>query len=200
MAVASDLKTGIKAHPVAITAVVTVVGYAVVLNAFSQYVSILPDISEDTVRLLSSLIVVINAATLTALAAGVYFIRNRRIARHRLSMLTAVVLELVFLLVYVWKVGGGGELQILATGTVKLVYLLVLGVHLVCSALAVPLVVYALTLGLTRTPAELTGSNHPRVGKVAVLVWGTSLVLGIVTHVMLTLAGSELHPIGMVLV
>jgi putative membrane protein len=115
-------------------------------------------------------------------------------------MLTAVALELGFLLLYVTKVGGGGELAIQATGTVKTVYLAVLAVHLVCSALAVPFVVYALTLGLTHSPSELMETNHARVGRLAAGVWSVSLALGIVTHVMLRVAGSELHTVGMAVV
>lgn len=197
MAVADSLKSRVRANPRAVTVALTLVGYAVVLNAFEQIVPVFPDIGYETVVLLGSVIAVINALTLTALLAGVYFIRKRRIRRHRAAMLTAVALELLFLLLYVAKVGGGGELAITATGLFKAVYLVVLAIHLVCSALAVPLVVYALSLGLTHTPAELPETSHARWGRIAALVWGVSLALGIVTSVMLRVAGAELHAVGM---
>jgi putative membrane protein len=196
MAVATDLKEGVKARPRAVAAVITVLGYALVMNAFEQFVPIFPTIPESTVRLLSSVIVVINAATLTTLLAGVYFIKQRQIDRHRAAMLTAVVLEFGFLVLYLWKVGGGGELYIQATGAFKTAYLVILAIHLVCSALAVPVVVYAVLLGLTHTPAELADTAHARVGRIAVLVWSISLALGIVTSGMLRYAGSELKTIG----
>lgn len=200
MAAVDTLRNRVGANALLVTAVITVVGYALVMNAFEQYVSLFPAISESTVRLLSSVIVVINAVTLTTLLAGAYFIKQRQIARHRLAMVTAVALEFGFLLIYIWKVGGGGELEILATGTAKIVYLAVLAVHLVCSALSVPMVVYALTLGLTHSPAELEGTRHATVGRIAVAVWSISLALGIVTHVMLRYFGSELRAMAMVVV
>jgi putative membrane protein len=200
MAVTEALRSRVRANPRAVTALLTLVGYALVLNAFERVVPIYPNIGEETVRLLSTVISVINAATLIALLAGVYFIKQREIARHRVAMVTAVALELGFLLLYVTKVGGGGELAITATGLVKNVYLVILAVHLVCSALAVPFVVYALSLGLTHSPAELANTSHARVGRAAAAVWGVSLALGIVTHLMLRFAGSELHTVGMALV
>jgi len=198
MAVATDLKEGVKARPRAVAAVITVVGYALVMNAFEQFVPIFPTIPESTVRMLSSVIVVINAATLTTLLAGVYFIKQRQINRHRTAMVTAVVLEFGFLVLYLWKVGGGGELYIQATGAFKTAYLVILAIHLVCSALAVPVVVYAVLLGLTHTPAELAETAHARVGRIAVAVWSISLALGIVTSGMLRYAGSELKTVGMI--
>jgi len=198
MAVATEIKEGVKAHTLAVAAVITVVGYALVMNAFEQIVPIFPTIPESTVRLLSSVIVVINAATLTTLLAGVYFIKQRQIDRHRAAMVTAVVLEFGFLVLYLWKVGGGGELYIQASGAFKMAYLAILAVHLVCSALAVPVVVYAVLLGLTHTPSELAETSHARVGRIAVLVWSISLALGIVTSGMLRYAGSELKTVGII--
>lgn len=199
MADAPDLTARVKARPRAVAAAITIVGYALVMNAFEQIVPIFPPITEPTVRLFSSVIVLINAATLTALLAGVYFIKQRQIDRHRAAMLTAVALEGIFLVLYLWKVGGGGELYIQASGTFRLAYLAILAVHLVCSALAVPLVVYAVLLGLSRSPSELAETSHARVGRLAVLVWSISLALGIVTSAMLRIAGSELRPVAIVL-
>jgi putative membrane protein len=52
--------------------------------------------------------------------------------------------------------------------------------------LAVPLVLYAITLGLTHAPAELRETAHARVGRIAVTVWLVSLALGIIAYLMLT--------------
>jgi len=50
----------------------------------------------------------------------------------------------------------------------------------------VPVVLYALLLGLTHTPAELRESTaHKRVGRVAASAWILSLTLGVVTYVLL---------------
>ncbi|MCL7419100.1 MAG: DUF420 domain-containing protein, partial [Halalkalicoccus sp.] len=58
-------------------------------------------------------------------------------------------------------------------------------IHIVLSVLAVPLVLYAIVLGLTHTPGELTETRHAAVGRLAAGTWILSLSLGVVTYVML---------------
>jgi putative membrane protein len=60
-----------------------------------------------------------------------------------------------------------------------------LAVHILLSVLAVPLVILALVLGLTHSPAELRETVHPRIGRVAAATWILSLALGVITYVML---------------
>jgi putative membrane protein len=183
----------VREHTRAVTAIVSVVGYAVVIGAFAGLIPI-PDISRSLVVLLSDLIAVINTLALTSLVAGYWFIRNRQIRRHRAAMLTAFGLIMLFLVVYVTKVGGGFEKsirieqgQFLATyaGLVEPAYLAMLVVHILLSVVSVPVVLYAVILGLTRTPTELAETNHARYGRVAVAAWTVSLALGILTYVML---------------
>jgi putative membrane protein len=173
-------------HPRALAAALTVVGYVVVLGTLYTDTGIYPEISEATVELLSHAIAVVNAATIVSLVAGVYFIRTGRIEKHRAAMITAFALILLFLVLYLLKTGGGGRKEVLAGAPLRGIYLGSLGVHIVLSVLSVPFVLYAITLGLTRTPAELKRTAHARVGRIAVTAWLVSLVLGIVAYLMLT--------------
>jgi putative membrane protein len=60
-----------------------------------------------------------------------------------------------------------------------------LAIHIILSVVSVPVVLYAIVLGLTHSPAELKETHHARVGRIAVSAWSLSLFLGIVTYVML---------------
>jgi putative membrane protein len=183
----STVRGGIaREHPRALAAVLTVVGYAVVVGTLYAETGIYPEISESTVDLLSHAIAIVNTATVGSLIAGVYFIRTDQIKKHRAAMITAFVLILVFLVMYLLKTGGGGRKEIVAGAPLRSVYLGMLGIHIFLSVLAVPFVLYAITLGLTRTPAELKRTAHARVGRIAVTAWLVSLVLGIVAYLMLT--------------
>lgn len=181
-------------HPRAVTAVLSVVGYALVIAAFAGALPLFPDLSRDTVILLSDLIAVVNSVALTALLAGWWFIRRGEVRRHRAAMLTAFALICLFLVLYLTKVGGGFEKsfvvhegQFLAeyAGIVRPAYLVMLAVHILLSVLAVPVVLYAVVLGLTHSPQELRGTAHARVGRIAAASWSLSLFLGVVTYVML---------------
>ncbi len=184
MAVADDLQRWPKAHPRVVTTVLSIVGYALVIGAFGGFLP-LPEFSREVVIFLGDAIAVVNTLALTAIVAGVYFIRNDEVRKHRAAMLTAFTLIVVFLVLYLLKVGGGFEKAIAVDGLVRTAYLLMLAIHILLSALAVPVVLHAVVLGLTRSPAELRETIHPRVGRVAVTAWGLSLALGIVTYVLL---------------
>ena len=172
-------------HPRALTALLTVVGYVVVIGTLYGDVGVYPGISESTVDLLAAVIAVVNSATVACLVAGWYWIRNDDVERHRLAMTAAFALIMLFLVFYLLKTGGGGRKEIVEGAPLRGLYLGMLAVHIVLSVLAVPLVLYAITLGVTHTTAELRETAHARVGRVAVVVWLVSLVLGVVAYLML---------------
>lgn len=192
MAVTDRIRGHARANPRATTAVLSLVGYALVLGTFGGYLPIYPSLENATVDLLGHLIAVINSVALSSLLVGWYSIRRGNVRTHRAAMLTAFALILLFLVVYLLKIGGGYEKAILATGLARIVYLVMLFVHIGLSIVAVPVVIHAVVLGLTHTPAELAETVHPRVGRVAVSAWSLSLFLGIVTYVLLNwVYGSE---------
>ena len=183
-----------KSHPERVTAVLSVIGYALVISAFEGVLPLFPDLSRETVLLFSDAIAVVNTLALTSLLAGVAFIKRGEVRKHRAAMLTAFALICAFLVLYLWKVGGGFEKSIVIretaflgqyAGTVELAYLLMLAIHILLSVVAVPVVLYAVILGLTRTPEELRETSHAKYGRIAVASWALSLFLGVVTYVML---------------
>ena len=185
MAVADRIQSRAKAKPRAVTAILSLVGYALGVGTFEGVIPLFPDLSRATVVVLSDVIAVVNAAGLVTILVGVRYIRRGQVRKHRAAMLTAFALILLFLVLYLTKVGGGFEKAIVADGIVWWAYVVMLGIHIALSALAVPVVLHAVVLGLTHTPAELRETVHARVGRVAVAAWALSLFLGLVTYVML---------------
>ncbi len=122
-----------------------------------------PQFSKDT-YLLGDAIAVVNSIALLAIVAGVYFIRHNEVQKHRAAMLTAFTLIMVFLALYLLNVGGGFEKEIVAEGFVWTAYIVMLAIHILLSAVSVPVVVHAVVLGLTHSPAELRETIHARVG------------------------------------
>ncbi|ATW87746.1 putative membrane protein [Halohasta litchfieldiae] len=184
-------------HPKAVTALLSIVGYAAVVGAFvvPSVQALFPQLSLAQVNLLGHAIAAVNSVTVVVLCAGWYWIRNDEVEKHAHAMVTAFVLILLFLSMYLPKVAGGGTKEFVlasAYGWVPLwewiypAYLLMLAIHIVLSILAVPLVLYALVLGLTHTPTELrTETPHRRIGRIAAGSWILSLVLGVVTYLLL---------------
>jgi len=177
----------VRERPKSITAVLTVVGYALVLGALYGLAPEGFTIGESTVNLLSHAIAAINTVATLCLIAGWWYIRNGDVRNHRRSMLSAFVLILLFLVLYLTKTGLGGTKEIaLSAGPIYYAYLAMLSIHVVLSIVSVPVVLFALLLGLTHTPRELRESTpHRRVGQVAASAWILSLALGVVTYLLL---------------
>jgi len=173
-----------KESPLAATVLLSAVGYIFVIGSFAGVVPY-PEFGRETVDLLSHAIAVVNTLATGALAAGWYWIRNGDVRKHRAAMLTAFTLILLFLALYLPKVGGGGEKYFVGPEMVRYGYLIMLAIHIVLSVVTVPVVLYAVVLGLTHTTAELRNTAHARVGRIAAATWILSLSLGVVTYLLL---------------
>jgi putative membrane protein len=192
MATAS-LRDRVRARPRTVTAAVSVVGYALVIAAFAGVLPF-PEVDLETVNRLSDAIAVINTVALAALLLGVRYIKRGEVRKHRAAMLSAFGLIMLFLVMYLTKVGGGfekrivieeGQLLAAHAGIVEPIYLGMLAIHVLLSVVAVPVVLHAVVLGLTHRPDELRDTIHPTVGKIAVAAWSLSLALGVITYLLL---------------
>jgi putative membrane protein len=184
MATVGGLRRRVRDRPALVTIVLSAVGYALVGGTFAGVLPF-PTVSRGVVILLGDAIAAVNAAALLAIVLGYRAIRRGNVARHRVAMLTAFALIMIFLVMYLTKVGGGFEKAIMVEGPIYWAYLVMLAIHVLLSAVSVPVVLHAVVLGLSHAPDELGDTLHPRVGRIAVAAWSLSLALGFVTYVML---------------
>jgi len=178
-----------RAHdrPRATVALLSVLGYGLVIGTFAGALPIYPDLTNAQVNLFSHAIAGINTVATVLLALGWKWIREGDVEKHRKAMGSAFGLIMVFLVLYLWKIGGGGTKEMIgAPDLVYYAYLLMLAIHIILSVVAVPVVLYALVLGLTHSPRELREETpHKRVGRVAAGSWILSLSMGVLTYVLL---------------
>ncbi len=168
------------------TILLTAVAYLLVIATFMDLIPWYPELTRTSIDNLSHAIAVINSITVIVLLFGWYAIRHERIRQHATAMLTSVGLILAFLVMYLIKIGGGGQKEIVgAEGLILSAYLLMLAIHILLSIVAVPLVIFVLLLALSRPISQLYETNHARVGRIAVTTWLLSLVLGVVTYLLL---------------
>ena len=171
--------------------VVAVVLAAVVYTALGYVLSSEPPASVPPalarlVALAPHLIAVINATALVCLLLGWRAIRAGEVPVHRRYMLTAAALISIFLVLYVTRVALGGTKAFTGPAALRAyVYLPMLTVHVLLSILSVPPVIYNVLVGLTRDPAAVRLTAHPRVGRAAVALWSLSLLLGLGVYLLL---------------
>ena len=141
-----SVRDRVKRRPAVTVVLLTVVGYGAVLGAFlvPEFQALFPDLSRSTIDIMTHAIAAVNSLTILTLSLGWYWIRNGEVRKHAAAMVTSFALILLFLGIYVPRVAGGGTKYFDGPELVGTVYLVMLGIHILLSILAVPVVLYAI--------------------------------------------------------
>ena len=143
------------------------------------------DTGQARFAFLPSLNAVMNGMSATALLIGFTFIRARRIAAHRASMITAFVFSTLFLIGYIAHHALHGDVRYPVHAAYRSVYLPLLASHIVLATLTLPLVLVTFFFSLSgRFP------QHRRIARWTFPLWLYVSVTGVITYVMLRLAMS----------
>jgi putative membrane protein len=134
---------------------------------------------------LPALNALLNALSATALLIGFTFIRSRRIAAHRRSMMIAFAFSTLFLVSYILHHALHGDVRYPAHAALRQVYLPLLASHIILAVVALPMVLVTFFFSLTgRFP------QHRKIARWTFPIWLYVSVTGVITYVMLRLAMS----------
>jgi putative membrane protein len=124
------------------------------------------DASVSRLRFLPALNALLNGLCTVALLAGFYFIRQRNIPVHRVSMVIAFAFSSLFLVSYITNHALHGETHFPGFGTVRTVYLSILASHVILSVVALPMV-------LTTFFFSLSGRfrQHRKIERFTLPIW-----------------------------
>lgn len=138
------------------------------------------DASVSRLRFLPALNALLNGLCTVALLTGFYFIRQRNIAAHRVSMVTAFVFSSLFLISYITNHALHGETHFPGLGTVRTVYLSILASHVILSVVVLPMV-------LTTFFFSLSGRlrQHRKIARFTLPIWLYVSFTGVVVYAML---------------
>lgn len=141
------------------------------------------DVSSTKLPFLPALNAVLNGLSATALLVGYTFIRARKIAAHRASMITAFIFSTLFLLSYILHHYLHGDVRYPHGTAFRSVYLVLLTSHIVLAVIALPLILVTFFFSLSgRIP------QHRKVARWTFPIWLYVSVTGVITFVMLRLA------------
>ena len=137
--------------------------------------------ADAYLRSLPAVNAVLNSLTAVALLTGFYFIRQKNVLAHRASMSTAFVLGSLFLLSYVAYHSQVDSTRFDGTGTVRMVYFLLLLSHIGLAVVTVGLVLFTLYFALT---GQYT--KHKRIARWTFPVWLYVSVTGVIVYFMIS--------------
>lgn len=131
--------------------------------------------------LLPKINAVLNGTTALLLVAALFFIKRRDIKTHSRLIYIAMLLSVVFLLIYVLYHISTGHTPFGGTGTVKTVYLTLLFTHIVLAVIQPPLVLYAFLYAYTGRYEK-----HKKLVRYAFPVWLYVSVTGVICYLMIS--------------
>jgi len=139
------------------------------------------DLASEWVYFLPHLNAVINFAASLALIAGLIFIKNKRIAYHRLCMTVAFGLGAIFLVSYVIYHASAESTSFGGEGTIRTVYFTFLLTHIVLAAVALFPILLAYYYG-TKGMVE----KHRKIVKYAYPIWLYVTISGVIVYWMIS--------------
>jgi putative membrane protein len=121
----------------------------------------------------------LNAVAAVLLGAGFYFIRRRRIGAHRICMVSAFAVSVVFLICYIAYHYQVGDVRFQGHGTVRPVYFTILISHVILAVVIVPLAIITLARAL-----RLRFDAHRRIARWTWPLWMYVSVTGVIVYLM----------------
>ena len=140
-----------------------------------------PDVSVGfDVHVLPAINAVINAMCFVVLCIGLYFIKQGNIPAHKMSMIIALSLSVLFLLLYVTYHAIAQHTEFGGEGPIRIVYLTLLGTHIVLAAAIVPLVLITLSRALSSK-----FDKHRKIARVTLPLWLYVSLSGVIIYFMI---------------
>jgi putative membrane protein len=169
----------------AIAAILAISAAASLFLFWLIYVHPASDAASARFAFLPPLNAVLNGLSATALLIGFTFIRARRIAAHRASMITAFGFSTLFLVGYILHHALHGDVHYPVHAAYRSIYIPLLVSHIILATVTLPLVLVTFFFSLSgRFP------QHRRIARWTFPLWLYVSVTGVVTYVMLRLAMS----------
>ncbi len=161
-----------------------VVGISMAIPAVVTLLRFLPDEWRPTAefaRGLPKLNAIINSLVSITLILGFWAIRSKKDkALHQKFMLTSFILSTVFLVSYVIYHFSVPHVPYCQTGTIKIIYLLILFTHIILAAVVLPLVLYTIYFS---TSGQIV--KHKKWAKITFPMWLYVSVTGVIVYLML---------------
>ncbi len=133
----------------------------------------------DIISKLPTVEAILNIFSASCLLSGYYFIRNRNIRAHFISMCGALFFSSIFIVVYLIYHLNIGNIPFAGTGIIRPVYFTILASHIILAAsICIPVILTLLMI--------ISGNKkrHRQLGRWIVPIWLYVSVTGVIIYLM----------------
>jgi len=124
---------------------------------------------------------IINSIIAVLLVGALIAVKNKNYLLHKKLMFTALILSVVFLVSYIAHHLLAGETKFGGTGTIKVIYLIILFSHIFLAAIILPFILYTAYRALT---AEF--ESHKKLAKYTWPLWFYVAITGPIVYLMIS--------------
>jgi putative membrane protein len=169
----------LRTPPSVIATILVVSALASALICYLVYFHAPLDVTGAHLRSLPLLNAVLNGLCTISLVVGFFFIRSRRIAKHRAAMFTAFFFSTIFLISYLTNFTLHGETHFNRHSEWWPFYWKLLASHVLLSMVALPMILITFFLSLTgRFP------SHKKLARYTFPIWLYVSITGVIVYVM----------------
>jgi putative membrane protein len=131
-------------------------------------------------RVLADVNATLNLLATILIVAGLAAIKRRNERAHKVLMLSAAAMSALFLVSYVVYHTNAEPVSFAGEGVVRVVYLVILGTHVVLAIVQVPLILLTIRRGLRDDRAR-----HRKLARITAPIWLYVSVTGVIVYLML---------------
>jgi len=123
----------------------------------------------------------INGITATVLLLALLAIKNKKIKIHERLMKTAIILSVLFLVMYVVYHMTSESTKFRGEGTIKYVYFFILITHILLSIIVIPFVLITYVRAITKN-----FESHKKIARITFPLWLYVAISGVVVYIMIS--------------
>lgn len=139
------------------------------------------EVTGINLKFLPTLNACINFTVSILLIIGVYFIKNKNLKLHKVTMISALVLSTLFLISYVIYHASVPETRFGGQGLIRYVYFFFLITHILLAIFVVPLALFSIYRGIN-SQIEL----HKKIVKFTFPIWLYVSITGVIVYLMIS--------------
>jgi putative membrane protein len=133
------------------------------------------------ITILPKLNAILNSLTAVFLLLGFVFIKNKNIPFHRISMLSAFLFSSLFLVSYVIYHYFSEETKFGGTGSIRIIYFILLISHIILATVIVPLSLFTIYHAFGKA-----FEKHKKIARWTFPIWLYVAVSGVLVYLMLS--------------
>ena len=122
---------------------------------------------------------ILNTTAATLVSLGYFFVRRKNISAHRVCMVSALLVSIVFMVFYLYYHAKIGNIPFAGVGSIRPVYFTLLASHVILAAVLFPLVLVTAGFAIRGNT-----TRHRRIARWTLPIWLYVSITGVIIYLM----------------